>query len=74
MIRLSPRESEALTLYLKLGRWTLVSREMGVSMRTVKDHRNGAMKKLGASNSVQLVRAAIQRGLVDLNTPTKEER
>ncbi len=72
MIRLSPRETEALALYVKLGRWTLVSEEMGVSIRTVKDHRSGAMRKLGAANSVQLVRAAIERGLVDRNSRKDE--
>lgn len=67
MIKLSPRETEAVTLFAKLGRWTLVAQTMGVSIGTTKSHRENAMRKLGASTSVELLTVAIRRGLVDLN-------
>ncbi len=68
MIKLSPREAEVVTLFSKLGRWTLVAEMMSVSVGTVKSHRESAMRKLGASNSVELLTLAIRRGLVDLNS------
>ena len=49
MIKLSPRETEAVTLFAKLGRWTLVAQTMGVSIGTTKSHRENAMRKLGAA-------------------------
>ena len=72
MIRLSRRETEALVLFSKLGRWTEVAKTMSVSIGTVKSHRESAMRKLGASTSVELLTLAIQHGLVDLNP--KQER
>ena len=60
-------------LFSKLRRWTLVAETMSVSIGTVKSHRESAMRKLGASTSVELLTLAIRRGLVPLN-PTREER
>ncbi len=67
MIKLSRRESEALSLFSQLGRWTLVAQRMNVSISTVKTHRENAMRKLGVSNSVELLTAAIGRGLVEVS-------
>ncbi len=39
---------------------------MNLSISTVKTHRENVMRKLGASNSVELVTAAIGRGLVEV--------
>ncbi len=66
MIKLSPREMEVLSSYVRLGRWNLVAEALSLSIGTVKFHRQSAMRKLGACNSVQLTAAAIIRGLVDL--------
>ncbi len=71
VIKLSRREREVLTLYLRLGRWKAVAQELQLSIGTVKSHQEAAMRKLGASNSVELVTAAIRRGLVNL-TPHQE--
>ncbi len=42
-------------LFSKLRRWTLVAETMSVSIGTVKSHRESAMRKLGASTSVELL-------------------
>jgi DNA-binding CsgD family transcriptional regulator len=66
------RETEALMLFSKLGRWTEVAKSMSVSIGTVKSRRESAMRKLGARSSVELLTLAIRRGLVDVNSPTQE--
>ena len=48
------RETEALMLFSKLGRWTEVAKSMSVSIGTVKSRRESAMRKLGARSSVEL--------------------
>ena len=73
MIKLSPKELEAVTLFAKLGRWTLVAERMGVSIGTAKTHKESAMRKLGASTSVELVTLAIRRGLVDVNSRKEDD-
>jgi DNA-binding CsgD family transcriptional regulator len=66
VIKLSAREQEVLTLYVQKGRLKLVADELGVSIGTIRSQKGNIMRKLGASNSVQLTAAAIRRGLVDL--------
>ena len=63
---LTPREREVLTL-LAHGH---TNREIGdllhISVRTVEVHRKSVMSKLGLKGRAQLVRFAIDHGLVDL--------
>jgi DNA-binding NarL/FixJ family response regulator len=68
VIFLSKREIEIVALYIRLGKWKAVARSLCISIGTVKTHQRAAMRKIGASNSVELVTLAIRRGLVDLNS------
>jgi DNA-binding NarL/FixJ family response regulator len=71
VVRLSPREHQLLSLYLQVGRLKPVAQSLGVSIATAKIQKSSLMRKLGASNTVELMHAAIKRGLID---PKKEER
>ena len=60
----TPREREVLRLV-----WTgLSNREiadrLGISSRTIEAHRASLMKKLRVTNTAQLVRIAIEQGLI----------
>jgi DNA-binding NarL/FixJ family response regulator len=66
VIRLSPREHQILSLYVQVGRLKPVAQSLGVSIATAKIQKSSLMRKLGASNTVELMNAAIQRGLIDL--------
>lgn len=60
----TPREREVLKLV-----WTgLSNREiadrLGISSRTIEAHRASLMKKLRVANTAQLVRIAIEQGLI----------
>jgi DNA-binding NarL/FixJ family response regulator len=60
----TPRESEVLRLV-----WTGYSNreiadQLGISSRTIEAHRASLMKKLRVGNTAQLVRVAIERGLI----------
>lgn len=63
--RLTPREREVLTL-LALGHTNPeVAEELVISVRTVESHRFHVQQKLGAGSRAELVRYAIDRGLLD---------
>jgi DNA-binding CsgD family transcriptional regulator len=64
MIKLSPREVQVVSLYLAVGRLRLVAQQMGVSIHTARKQKENAMRKLGATNSAELLVAAVRRGLV----------
>ena len=66
MQKLTPRESQVLSLYLQEGNLKPVAEALGVSINTVRSQRTSIMKKLGASSQVELTIEAIRRGLVDL--------
>jgi DNA-binding NarL/FixJ family response regulator len=64
----TPREREVLKLV-----WTgLSNREiadrLGISSRTIEAHRASLMKKLRVGNTAQLVRIAIEQGLISLRS------
>ena len=67
--RLTPREQEVLTLIAE----GLTNREIGdslfISVKTVDRHRENIMRKLDLHNRVALVRYAIAKGLIDVETP-----
>lgn len=58
------REREVLGLAAEGRSNADVARVLYISRRTVETHRARAMKKLGLRNQVDLVRYAIQRGLL----------
>ena len=64
LAKLTPREFEVF-------RWMIaglinkeISEELGVTLRTVKAHRSGVMRKIGALSAVELVRLALLAGVV----------
>lgn len=72
MEKLTPREAEVLSLYLREGDLTKVAETLGVSINTVKTQRAAIMRKLAVKNAVKLTLSAIRRGLVDLNSGKDE--
>lgn len=67
MQKLTPRELQVLTLYLREGSLKPVSEVLGVSINTVRAQRTSIMRKLGAGSQVELIREAIRRGLLGIN-------
>ena len=62
---LTPRETEVLRL-IALGYTNRqVGEELNISVRTVEGHRANLSDKLGASSRVELVRYALELGLID---------
>ncbi len=64
--RLSPRERELLALIVQGKVDAEIARQLGLSPKTVHNHRTSIMRKLGVHNAVALVRRAIQFGLVQV--------
>jgi len=63
--QLSNREREVFQLIAEGRSTRQISNMLFVSISTVKSHRSKIMEKLGAESSVQLVRFAIQLGIID---------
>jgi DNA-binding NarL/FixJ family response regulator len=63
-IRLSPRESEVLRRLAAGQRITDIAEEMGVSIKTASTHKMRLQRKLGASNTAQIIVLARNRGLL----------
>jgi DNA-binding NarL/FixJ family response regulator len=66
VVTLSRREREVLVLLAEGKPNREVAKVLGISPKTVDAHRANIMKKLGVHSIVQLVRYAIQEGLVVL--------
>jgi DNA-binding NarL/FixJ family response regulator len=62
--RLSPRESEILTLGAQGFRSREIANRLGLSIRTVENHRANIAQKLGARNHVEAIRIAWERHLL----------
>ena len=62
---LSKREMEVLNLMAEGLSNQEIADKLFISMRTVETHRLNLSQKLGAKNTVMLVKEAIKRGLVD---------
>lgn len=60
---LSPRESEVLDWLAEGCSNKAISRELGISPRTVEIHRANMMQKLGANHSAEAVRLRLDSGL-----------
>lgn len=64
---LTPREHEVLT-YIADGYTNReIAETLVISVKTVDRHRENIMRKLGMHNRVELVRYAIERGLIDVS-------
>ena len=62
---LSHREFEVLTLLSSGSTLTDAARQMGVAVNTVATYRDRLMEKMGLANKTDLVRVAIELGLVN---------
>jgi DNA-binding CsgD family transcriptional regulator len=64
--RLTPRERQVLHLAAEGHPNAAVAKRLGISARTAETHRGRARHKLGLRNQTELVRWAIDRGIVPL--------
>jgi DNA-binding NarL/FixJ family response regulator len=62
---LTPREQEVVTLAAEAHTNREIAEILGLSEKTVENHRANAMRKLGMRDRVELVRYAIRRGLIE---------
>lgn len=61
---LTPREREVLQLAAEGHTNAKIATRLSISPRTVEMHRASVMRKLGLQNQVELVRYALQRGIL----------
>jgi DNA-binding NarL/FixJ family response regulator len=66
---LTSRERTVLRLLAQGASNKHVARELDISVRTVETHRRNIKRKLNIDSSAGLVRYAIEKGLVTLDTP-----
>jgi DNA-binding NarL/FixJ family response regulator len=64
---LTPREQEVLRLVAEGHSLKAIAQRLGISQKTVENHRANVMAKLNLHNAVDLVRYAARLGLVDLD-------
>lgn len=62
-IDLTPREAMVLKALLDGDTAKLTAAKLGISPKTVESYRSRLRMKLAASNTVELVRIALERGL-----------
>jgi DNA-binding NarL/FixJ family response regulator len=62
---LTPREQEVVKLVAEAHTNKEIASILGLSEKTVENHRSNAMRKLGMRDRVELVRYAIRRGLIE---------
>jgi DNA-binding NarL/FixJ family response regulator len=65
---LTDREREVLHLAAEGLTNTEIAARLSLSSRTVENHRANMMRKLGLHNQTELVRYAIKRGIIALET------
>jgi two-component system NarL family response regulator len=70
---LTPRESDVLELIVRGKSNREIAAELEVSEATVKTHINSLLGKLGVSDRTQAATAAIQRGIVPLESLRKPQ-
>jgi len=61
---ISPREKEVLNLVAQGLSTKLVADRLGISTRTVESHRINMLKKMKVGNTAELVRKAIESGII----------
>lgn len=69
---LSNRERQVLQLAAEGLRTNEVAERLFISPRTVETYRAGIMKKLGLRNQSELVRFAVERGIVGVGPPEEQ--
>jgi DNA-binding NarL/FixJ family response regulator len=65
---LTSREREVLQLAAEGLKNTEISERLSISPRTAETHRTNIMRKLGLRNQADLVRYALRRGIIQLDT------
>lgn len=70
-MELTKREEEVLTKIAEGKALKEVAAELFISVKTVETHKMHIQDKLGLANSVQLVKYAIEHGLIEVNRKTK---
>lgn len=63
-VRLTPRQTQVLVLVSSGLTSRAIGERLGISKRTVDVHRYWTMKQLGCRNVVQLIRTALEQGLI----------
>ena len=63
---LTRREIEVLTLSARGENAVQVANELGITKRTVEEHRQTIVRKLGASNITHAVAVALTSGIIGL--------
>jgi DNA-binding NarL/FixJ family response regulator len=61
---LTPRELQVLKLIAEAYTSKEIAKELVISVKTVEQHRQNILDKLGMSDRVELTRYAIRRGLI----------
>jgi DNA-binding NarL/FixJ family response regulator len=62
---LTPREKEVLQLVAKGHSTKQIADKLSISIRTVESHRINMLKKMGVSNSAELIRKSMELGMLD---------
>jgi DNA-binding NarL/FixJ family response regulator len=64
--RLSPRESEVLTMILEGRRLKEIAAKLDISVKTVTTHRSRLLRKLGLEDNLGLYRYGVRNGLISV--------
>lgn len=70
---LTKREQEVICLVAEGFKNREVAEKLGIRVKTVETHRANIMNKLALRNVAQLIRYAIQKGLVKIDHEAFEE-
>lgn len=62
--RITDREKQILLLVVQEYENQEIAKELGISLRTVENHKHHLLQKLGAKNTVGLVKQAMRMGLM----------
>ena len=65
---LTPREKEVMTHLAEGGPTKTIAKKLGISPKTVENHRSKIMRKLNLANGQELVKYAARLGLIDLES------
>ena len=65
---LSPRQYEILQAVWRGQTNKAMAADLGISLRTVEVHRASLMRRLKVTNAAQLIRAALQRNLLQVRS------
>jgi DNA-binding NarL/FixJ family response regulator len=64
--RLSPRESEVLSMILAGRRLKEIAAKLDISVKTVTTHRSRLLRKLGIEDNLGLYRYGIRNGMINV--------